>query len=159
MIKTTFPNNPIIIIGDPSGVRRSESDSGTCFKEIKDAGYKARPAITNDPIVRINATEQYLLDYPGGEPTYLIDPHPSNNFLVDALRSKYRFDKKRTSIGGDHHTSPAKNDWSHAAEANQYADLFFASGRYDAAEFVRYDENAIYHVQDQQGPADAYAGY
>lgn len=158
MVKTTFPTNPVLVIGDPSGVRQAESDSGTCFREIKNAGYKAKPARTNDPVVRINATEQYLLDFPGGDPTYQIDLE-HNKFLVDALRSKYRFDKKKTSIGGDYHGTPAKNKWSHIAEANQYADLFFLSGRYDPADFVRFDDNSIFHVEPDYGPADSYAGY
>ena len=91
-------------------------------------------ASTNDPKVRIQATETALSQYPDGEPMLLIDP--SCRWYIEALRSKYRYPKHRLSDG--YSDAPEKNKWSHIAEAGQYGDLYFQSGKYDPSQHVRY---------------------
>jgi hypothetical protein len=137
-VRTRFPNNPLVIIGDPAGVRRNDTDEGTCFKMLKDAfsrdqGHRVRPASTNARDVRILATEKTLMNYPNGEPSIIFDKRCK--WLIEALRSRYRYANVRN---GDlnHQPTPEKNNWSHVAEANQYADLFLLSGKYDASDYV-----------------------
>jgi hypothetical protein len=50
---------------------------------------------------------------------------PTCRWLIAALNGKYHYpvDKK-----GQQKDAPAKNDWSHVAEANQYGDMYFDRG-------------------------------
>ena len=140
IIKNFFPNNPLIFIGDPAGKRRADSDESSAFKVLKEDydedGAIVKGASTNDPKVRIEATEQMLTQYPDGEPLMLIDP--SCKWYIEALRSKYRYPKQKAS--GNFSDSPEKNEWSHIAEAGQYGDLYLLSGKYDPADHVRVDD-------------------
>lgn len=154
MVKLVFPNNPIIIIGDPAGVRRSDTDESNCFKSLKRAGFKAKPASTNDPKVRIQATETLLASYPEGEPLEIIDRQCK--YYIEGLRSKYRYPKQKLS--GNFSDKPEKNDWSHITEAGQYCDMFLQSGKFHIADYVRYTDQGI-HVLPHYQPADRVAGY
>ncbi|MFA5429123.1 MAG: hypothetical protein WC279_13055 [Sulfurimonas sp.] len=137
IIKNFFPGNPLIFIGDPAGKRRADSDESSAFKVLKEA-FEADDAIvkaasTNDPRVRIQATEQMLSQYPDGEPLMVIDP--SCKWYIEALRSKYRFPKIKST--GDYSENPEKGPHSHSAEAGQYCDLYLLSGKYDPDDHVR----------------------
>ena len=137
IIKNFFPNNPLIFIGDPAGKRRADSDESSAFKVLKkdydEDGAIVKAASTNDPKVRIQATEQMLSQYPDGEPLMIIDP--SCKYYIEALRSKYRYPKMKLS--GAYSDSPEKGDHSHIAEAGQYGDLYLLSGKYDPSDHVR----------------------
>jgi len=137
IIKNFFPNNPLIFIGDPAGKRRADSDESSAFSALKDdydeEGAIVKGASTNDPKVRIEATEQMLSNFPEGEPLMIIDP--SCKWYIDALRSKYQYPKQKST--GTFSDSPLKNEWSHIAEAGQYGDLYLLSGKYDPADHVR----------------------
>lgn len=138
IVRNFFPNNPLIFIGDPAGKRRADSDESSAFSILKeefcDDGAVVKAASTNDPKVRIAATEQMLCQYPDGEPLMVIDP--SCKMYIEALRSKYRYTKHKLS--GEYAASPEKNRWSHIAEAGQYGDLYLLSGKYHPDEHVRY---------------------
>jgi hypothetical protein len=157
-IKNYFTENPIIIIGDPAGVRRSDTDEGTCFKMLKEYGYRAKPAATNDPIVRIGTFMEVLTLYPDGEPMVLIDP--SCKLLIEGFRSKYRYMKYKGS-DDKYSDKPEKNKWSHIMEAAQYGTLF-ANNKYDASDFARYGISPMDQFYDRtkrHTPADSYTGY
>jgi hypothetical protein len=151
IIKNFFPNNPLIFIGDPAGKRRADSDESSAFKVLKEDydedGAIVKGASTNDPKVRIGATEHMLSQYPDGEPMLLIDP--SCKWYIEALRSKYRYAKMKL-IGG-FSENPEKNEWSHIAEAGQYGDLYLLSGKYDPADHVR--------VESVNSPFDQFRTY
>lgn len=134
MHMTTFPTNPVIVIGDPSGVRRADSDEGTCFKMFKDKGYTAKPAVTNDPSVRIKTFDDIFSTYPDGEPMVLIDP--SCKFFIRAMASGYRYPKKKLSITEEFGSSPEKNEYSHLVEGGQYGILFLTGKKYDPSNYV-----------------------
>lgn len=160
-INNKFPTNPLIIIGDPAGVRKNDTDDRNCFKLLKEYFPEAtvKPARTNDPLVRINATEKMLLDYIEGDPVYRIDP--SCKWLIEALRSRYRYaNVKNRDL--DHAEKPEKNNWSHVAEASQYGDLFYAGGRYDHRDYAAQKAGLPFPFQTpvprSHGPA-IYVGY
>jgi hypothetical protein len=134
MHKTTFPTNPIVVVGDPSGVRRADSDENTCFKVFKEHGYYAKPAITNDPDVRIKALDDVFCEYPDGEPLVLIDP--SCKRFIAAMTSDYKYPKKKMSLSEEYSPKPAKNDCSHLVEGGQYGMLFLTGKRYDPADYT-----------------------
>lgn len=140
MVKNFFPGNPLIFVGDPAGNRRADSDEGSAIKELKAAfgedGAIVKGASTNDPDVRIQATEQMLCQYPEGEPMKLIDP--SCKRYIHGLRSMYRFPK---DAKGGFANRPQKTGepgkFSHLCEAGQYGDLFLLSGKYHHSYFTR----------------------
>lgn len=137
IVKNFFPSNPLIFIGDPAGKRRADSDESSAFKVLKEAfemdGAIVKGAATNDPKIRIQATEQMLSQYPDGDPLMVIDP--SCRWLIEALRSKYRYPKQKAS--GIYSESPEKNSWSHITEADQYSSMYLLSGKYDPSHHVR----------------------
>jgi hypothetical protein len=157
IINNVFKNNPGVFVGDPAGVRQSDTDDNTCFKELKvafprTAGYHVKPAATNDPIVRINALGEALSQFPDGDPLVVIDP--SCKWIIEGLRSKYRYAKKQGHEA--YHEKPDKNNWSHVVEACQYAFLF-SSTKYNISDYqiTEISNNRVHHYR----PADAYAGY
>lgn len=138
MHMTTFPLNPIIVIGDPSGTRRADSDEGTSFKEFKDAGYIAKPAATNDPEVRIKVLDELFSLFPDRVPAILIDPSCKN--FIHAMSSGYRYPRKKMSVTEDYGDKPEKNSFSHLVEGGQYGALFLTGKRYDPSDYTVYDE-------------------
>jgi hypothetical protein len=139
MQMSAFPTNPIIVIGDPSGVRRADSDEGTSFKEFKDAGYIAKPAATNDPEVRIKVLDELFSMFPDGEPAIIIDP--SCKAFTQAMESGYRYPKKKQAFGDEYADKPDKSQaCSHLVEGGQYGAMFLTNKRYDPADYVVYDE-------------------
>lgn len=156
IIKNYFPMNPLIFIGDPAGVRRADSDESSAFqvlkKEFSEEDAIVKAASTNDPKLRIDATDNLFRRFPDGEPVIIIDP--VCKWYIEALRSKYRYLKFKLS--GGYSTSPEKNDWSHIAEAGQYGDLYLQSGKYDASEHIRaHRRNNTIHIQQAYRPAQA----
>jgi hypothetical protein len=156
LMKRDFPDHEVLVIGDPSGVKRNDTDDGTCFKSMKKAGFKAKPARTNDPDVRIDATEKLLIDFPMGKPMMVIDP--SCKYLIAGFKSKYYYQKVK-GTDGETKEKPAKNQWSHVMEASQYADLFITGGKHGLAYASTWNQaHEAFPAQTRQ-PADRYAGY
>jgi len=136
IIKNFFPNNPLIFVGDPAGKRRADSDESKAMDMIKHE-FEEEDAIvigasTNDPDVRIQATEGILSEYPEGEPLCLIDL--SCKWYIVGLQSGYRYPKLKGS--GEYGLSPQKNDWSHIIEAGQYGDMYLRSPKFDPKDFA-----------------------
>jgi len=161
MIRQWFPTNPLIIIIDPSGLNKNQSDDNSCYKTLKkefkrDQGHTVKPAKTNDPVARINATSKLLSEYPDGEPLYLVDP--SCKWLIAALRSKYRYAALKGSAAGLFHERPEKNESSHITEANQYADMFVNDG-FSNSDYIRTTFDRFTNTTTTRRAADAYSGY
>ncbi len=136
---TMFPTNPIVVVGDPSGTRRADSDEGTCFKEVKKAGYTARAAHTNDPDVRIKVFDDLFSEYPDMKPRIMIDPACKS--FINAMRSNYRYKRKKLSAGEEYEAKPDKSQpCSHLVEGGQYGAMFLTGRRYDPADYTVYDE-------------------
>ncbi len=108
----------VLVIGDPAGAQRAQTDERTCFDILRAEGFAVRPARTNAVAARIAAVEQFLSRQIDGGPGYLIDP--GARVLIDAMRGGYRYKLKKS---GEHETSPEKNHHSHIADAHQYACL------------------------------------
>ncbi len=139
MHMTTFPTNPIVVVGDPAGKRRADSDEGTCFKEFKDGGYMARPAKTNDPDVRIKTFDNIFSEYPDCQPRVLIDPACKS--FIRAMQTDYRYRRKKLSDAELYDDKPDKTQpCSHLVEGGQYGVMFLTGGRYDPADYAVYDE-------------------
>lgn len=112
---------PVVIIGDPAGVSRSQNDEKTCFDTLKEAGFRAIPAKTNSIVARIAAVDTFLMRQVEAGPGHLLDPEGCVP-LIRALRGGYRF-KKKSKGENEFEDTPEKNEHSHIADAHQYACL------------------------------------
>lgn len=119
-----FARIPVGVCGDPAGVARSQVGEESVFGALKRLGLSAQPAQTNSIDPRLRAVERWLLQQRDGGPAVLISPRCTR--LIQALRSKYRYAKKKD---GDLQPLPEKrHPWSDLADAFQYACLGQSDG-------------------------------
>lgn len=123
MLATRFAGVPAVIVGDPAGVVRAQTDERSCFDILKVAGLRAIPARTNSIVARIAAVDTFLMRQVDAKSGILIDPQAS--VLIRALAGGYRFKIKKNLEVED---SPEKNEYSHVADALQYACLHADAG-------------------------------
>lgn len=118
-----FAGFPVIIVGDPAGQSRVQTNESTCFDELRKAGYKAIPASTNLIVPRVAAVETLLAGQVDGGPRRLICP--TAKALIVAYRGGYRY---KIKTNGETEDTPHKNIHSHIADADQYACLHADGG-------------------------------
>jgi len=106
-----FPGASVIVITDPAGIQRAQTDERSAVDIIKAEGLRVMPARTNSISARINAVDNYLMRQVDGDPAFLLDP--SCTQLKAAMMGGYRYKPK-----GD--SDIEKNKHSHIAEALQY---------------------------------------
>ncbi|MGZ5183593.1 MAG: hypothetical protein ACXWCO_00675 [Caldimonas sp.] len=119
-----FAGIPVLVVGDPAGKSRVQTDERTCFDILKLEGFKAIGAKTNSIVARIAAVDAYLMRQIDGGPGHLIDG-VNARILVNALRGGYRYKLKKS---GESEPTPEKNGYSHVADAHQYACLHAHGG-------------------------------
>jgi hypothetical protein len=124
LLATRFPGFPVICVGDPAGTQRAQSDERSVFDMFRAAGFRIIPARTNSIAARIGAVEAFLNRQVNGKAACLIDP--SCTTLIQGFRGKYAY-KLRTN--GSLDDKPEKNQWSHVADAHQYACLHADGGQ------------------------------
>jgi hypothetical protein len=115
LLASDFPGAPILVIGDPAGTARAQTDEKTVYDILKQEGLRAMPASTNSIVARIAAVDQFLNRQVDAGPGMLIDPQA--RVLTQALRGGYRYKLKNS---GDYEDTPEKNSHSHIADAMQY---------------------------------------
>lgn len=118
LLANRFPGMNVLIIGDPAGQQRAQTDERSVFDILKQEGFRVIPAKSNSVVARINAVDKFLTRTVEGKPGHLIDP--SCTHLIASLRGGYRY-KIRTN--GEVDDKPEKNSHSHIADAHQYACL------------------------------------
>jgi hypothetical protein len=123
LLANKFAGLPVVVIGDPAGTQRAQTDERSCFDILKQEGFRAMPARTNAIVARVAAVDSYLMRQIEGKPGLIIDP--SARKLINALRGGYRYKIKKS---GEIEDSPEKNDHSHIADAFQYACLHADGG-------------------------------
>lgn len=119
------------IMGDPAGNIRATTDESTAYDIMRECGYPAIPAPTNDFIPRREAVAALLKRSVGdGEPGFIISSD-CGGLLRDGLIGKYRFERLRVSGRSDEFKdSPVKDKYSHEQDALQYlAMLVEGTGR------------------------------
>ena len=164
LIRNHFPLNPLVFVGDPSWTRKNDTDDNSTMKELKKhfvtgmpgMGHAVKSAATNDPIARINALDDPFRNWwPDGEPGVEYDAECQT--LVTALRSKYRYTRKKTTDGEMRDMPDKTHPWSDIADADQYGTLFILSKHYRATDYAR--EFMKSEPLRPSRPADSYAGY
>jgi hypothetical protein len=115
LLAAKFPGMPVIIIGDPAGVQRAQTDERSVFDILRQEGFRAIAAKTNSVVARISAVDSLLTRMVDGRAAIQIDPSCSH--IIRALRGGYRYKLKKN---GEIEDSPEKNASSHIADSLQY---------------------------------------
>jgi hypothetical protein len=114
-----FPGAPVLIITDPAGTQRAQTDERSAVDIIKAEGLKVIPAKTNNVSARLNAVDDYLMRQVDGDSAFLVAQNCTQ--LKAAMMGGYRYKPK-----GDGDID--KNKHSHVAEALQYLMLHIHTG-------------------------------
>jgi len=117
MLYEKFSGMSAIIIVDPAGTQRAQTDERSAVDIIKAEGLKVMPARTNNVQARLNAVDDYLMRQADGDAAFLLDSRCTQ--LKAAMLGGYRYHPKNGGID--------KNKHSHVAEALQYAALHISS--------------------------------
>jgi hypothetical protein len=124
LLATRFPGVASLIVGDPAGAQRAQTDERTVYEILRALRFSVTPARTNNVTSRLAAVEAYLGRFVDGKPALLIDPGCIQ--LIRALRGGYRYKLKKS---GEAEDQPEKNSYSHVADALQYLCLHADGGR------------------------------
>lgn len=116
-----FAGAPVIVVVDPAGVQRAQTDERSAVDIIKAEGFRVMPARTNSITARIAAVDDYLMRQVDGDPGLLVDP--SCNKLKAALMGGYRF--KKNGDGLEKSGDAGKH--SHVGDAMTYFCLHIGS--------------------------------
>ena len=137
-----FQRLPTGVVGDPSGVARSQVGEESVFMALKRLGLANQPAQTNTIDPRLRACEKWFLQSREAGPAILISPTCPK--LIAALRSKYRYDKKKD---GELQPQPSKtHPWSDVADAFEYMILGFSGNIQTRLNRIRRDTNQVRQV-------------
>ena len=117
MLTERFSGAPILIVTDPAGVQRAQTDERSAVDIIKAEGFRVLPAKTNNVSARLSAVDDFLMRQVDGDSAFLVDPRCTQ--LKAAMMGGYRFHYKNGNID--------KNKHSHVAEALQYLMLHVGS--------------------------------
>ncbi len=119
-----YLGRPMVIIGDPSGISKGSIYELNTFDVLKNLGFIAIPAPTNNLEPRLRAVENYLSQQRDGEGALLFDRGRCPT-LVRAMDGGYRYANTRS---GQRKPVPDKNEYSHPSDALQYAALAAQGG-------------------------------
>jgi hypothetical protein len=133
LMATKFAGIQCVVIGDPAGVQRAQTDERSVFDIFRSEGFRIIPARTNTLPARIAAVDNWLTRTIDSQPAHLIDP--SCKALIKALRGGYRYKIKTTNNEPDE--KPEKNMDSHIADAHQYGCLHADAGSYGGGLFAQ----------------------
>jgi hypothetical protein len=112
--------------GDPAGDKRSEVDEKTPFQILKKNKIPAKPAPTNDFMVRRDAVGNALTRMVDGKPGLMISPKCRN--LRKGMAGAYAFKRVQVSGAERFHDKPDKNQYSHPCDGLQYMMLGAGEG-------------------------------
>jgi len=101
----------IILIGDPAGDQRAQSDEKSCFQEARAKKLKIRAAKSNNWLPRRGAVAWFLSKLASGQPMFLLDT--ACGVLRKGFNGGYKY--RRIKVTGEERFTdePAKNKYSH----------------------------------------------
>jgi hypothetical protein len=115
-----FSGMKCIVVADPAGQQRAQTDERTVFDILKVQGFRVVPAKTNALSARISAVDNFLTRTVDDAPMILFDKEGAKP-LIQSMRGKYRY---KLNKDGSMPDSPEKSHpWSDLADALQYACL------------------------------------
>jgi len=108
------------IIGDPAGSQRSQTNETTCFDILELQGFRVEPAPSNEFLMRRESVAWFLTKLTDGMPGLIISN--TCHILRKAMMGGYKYRKMRVGGLSDKFAeTPEKNEFSHVADALQYA--------------------------------------
>ena len=120
-----LPRN-FVIFGDPAGDHRAQTDESTPFQILRGRGITARPAPSNDVMLRLESVNVTLSRMIDGDSGILIDPKCTN--IIRGFDGGYHY--RRMQVSGERYEEkPCKNRFSHIHDALQYMLLGAGEGR------------------------------
>jgi len=134
--------------GDPAGDERAQTDKRTPFQILRAKGIDAKPAPSNDPVLRIGAVSAALTRMIDGKPGLLISPRCRTT--RKGMAGGYHYQRIQVSGDARYRDKPAKNRFSHPCDAAQYAMLGAGEGkRMTTRERVSDQEPGTYSYREQ----------
>lgn len=131
LMQARYLGMPVCVIGDPAGGNKESLYEITAFDLLKSNGFMAFPAPTNIIDPRLRAVEYWLMSGSSrGGPGMIID-NERCPMLVRAMNGGYRFEKQKAisnEMTGENKVKPHKDNYSHVADALQYACLAAQGG-------------------------------
>jgi len=126
-LEQKFPGYTLQAVGDPKGADKNQADERTSFDVFKANGIPMRPAPVkmNAIETRLAAVDSVLGQLYDGRARLSISPNCRT--LITACEGAYCFERKVHS--SEIKTEPAKNRYSHVADALQYLCLGLGEGR------------------------------
>ena len=123
LVNEKYRGCKLILVGDPAGERRADTDEETVFKVLQDMGYEPEKANTNDPLIRWEAVRGFLNSAIDGRAGFQL--HKRCKLLRKGFSSGYHL--KRIQVTGEkrYTDKPAKNKYSHPHDALQYLCMWF----------------------------------
>jgi hypothetical protein len=117
IISEKFSGFNVLVVTDPAGVQRAQTDERSAVDIIRNQGFRVIPAKTNNITPRINAVDEFLMKQVDGEPAFIMNPECTK--LKAAMMGGYRYHPKNGTV--------EKTPASHIAEALQYLSLHISS--------------------------------
>jgi hypothetical protein len=109
-------------VGDPAGMRKSDTDERTCFMELADEGFICMPALSNDQLARLEAVKKFLTKMTDGKPGILVSPKAIK--IRQGFLGKYFYERVQVTGKDIYRDKPCKNDYSHPHDALQYVSMY-----------------------------------
>lgn len=127
LLHTRYGHLTTEIWGDPAGMARAQTDERTPFDILRASGLPARPAPSNDPLLRREAVAATLARDIDGLPGLLLSPRCAT--LRKGMAGAWHY--RRLQVTGEARfiDTPDKNRFSHVCEAAQYLMLGAGEGR------------------------------
>jgi hypothetical protein len=116
-----YPKYEIRSVGDPSGAYGSTNEAKTAFQILANSGFVLMPALSNDPMARIEAVRKFMNRMATGQPAFQIDPKAA--VTRKALAGRYMFERVQVSSKEIYKDKPVKDEYSHPADALGYLAL------------------------------------
>ena len=127
LLRNHYGDHKVEIWGDPAGMARAQTDERTPFDILRANGLPARPAPSNDPLLRREAVAAALSRDIDGLPGLVLSPRCVT--LRKGMAGAWHY--RRLQIAGEARfiDTPDKNRFSHVCEAAQYLLLGAGEGR------------------------------
>jgi len=118
LLAQRYPGLAPEIWGDPAGSARAQTDERTPFDILRASGLSARPAPSNDPLLRREAVAAALGRDIDGRPGLTLSPRCRT--LISGMAGAWRYRRLLVSGEARYQDAPEKNRFSHVCEAAQY---------------------------------------
>lgn len=121
LLTKKYQGYQVVVSGDPAGNQRDRHTKANDFQILRGRGMKAYPAVTNEITARIACVNFFL----GRDEGFVVSPNCIH--YREAMGGGYVFKESKNSQGQVLDT-PAKNEYSHIADAGQYGALYAKFG-------------------------------